>query len=450
MTEKSIKLTERLGEFIVTTDKNSISPHIFEHAKVAFLDWLAVAVAGRKDPLVQKLIKYSDLVGGNKQATIIGHGIKKSLEQTALINGSASHALDYDDSLIAFLGHPSVTIFPSILAIAEWQGKSGRDFLTAYLTGIETGACIGSCAGFEHYGAGWHATSTIGHFASAAACAKLLQLTQQQSIRALGISGTQSCGLKRVFGTMCKPFHAGNAAQAGLMSSMLAVDGFTCADDILEGKLGFFEAAKGNIDQEAVDRLGVNWQIENLAQKYHASCHATHSPIEGARSIMAENQLQTEEIQTINIFSSQLSLDAAGKLNPTTGLEGKFSIPYCVANALLNSNTGTQAFSDERINQANVRLLMDKISVVLTDEFSKLESRIELTTDKGQTYTKVSDIMAEIPTLDKKKEYILAKFQDLCGPVFGTQEAKDLSSTVLSLEELENMGELIKFCKANP
>jgi len=443
MTEKSFELTKKLGEFILTRHKSEIPAHVFEHAKVAFMDWLAVTIAGREDPLVEKLINYSNLIGGHEQATILGHGIKKSVMHAALINGSASHALDYDDSLGAFLGHPSVTIFPSILALSEWQEKSGSDFLTAYIIGLTVGSAIGSCAGFEHYMAGWHGTSTLGHFASAAGCAKLLQLTQQQTVYALGIAGTQSCGLKRVFGTMCKPFHAGNAAQTGMMSSLLAMDGFTCVDDILEGKLGFFHVAKGSADQSVFEKLGTSWEIENLAQKYHASCHATHSPIEAARSIVAKDHIQPGDIQAIKIFSSQLSLDAAGKSNPTTGLEAKFSIPYCVANSLLNSNTGTQAFDDEKVNQPDIRLLMDKISVEMTDEFTGLEARVEIKTNSGKVYSMVFNIMDEIPALDQKKEYISAKFQDLCGPVFGSQVTKDLSNTILSLEKLGNMRELI-------
>ena len=443
MREESTALTKKLGEFIFTMDKSKIPDHIFEHTKVAFMDWLAVTIAGRDDPLVEKLIKYSDLVGGHEQATIIGHGIKKSLVHTALINGSASHALDYDDSLIAFMGHPSVTIFPSILAISEWQEKSGTDFLTAYLVGLAVGSAIGVCAGFEHYAAGWHATSTLGHFASAAGCAKLLQLTQKEAIYALGIAGTQACGLKRVFGTMCKPFHAGNASQAGLMSALLAEEEFTCVDDILEGKLGFFQVAKGKVDPNVIDKLGESWEVENLAQKYHASCHATHSPIEGARDIVAKNQIQVESIQSIKIFSSQIALDAAGKINPMTGMEAKFSIPYCVANALLYSNTGIQAFDNEKINQHNIRSLMDKISVQLTDEFSALETRVEITTNSGNVYSTVSNIMDEIPDLDKKRESISAKFEDLCGPVFGSKETKELSNTILTLEKLDNMRDLI-------
>ena len=214
--------TAKLASFIVNTDEQNIPEWAYEHAKVAFMDWLAVTFAGKDDPLVKILIDYADMVGGKKQATIIGYHLKKDVSSAALINGSASHVLDYDDTLVSFFGHPSVTIFPSLLALSEWRGKSGKDFLTAYILGLQVGATIGACASLDHYMAGWHATSTLGHIASAAACARLLGLSEKQATYALGIGGTQASGLKRVFGTMCKPFHAGRACQVGLMAALLA------------------------------------------------------------------------------------------------------------------------------------------------------------------------------------------------------------------------------------
>jgi 2-methylcitrate dehydratase PrpD len=227
MGDGKLGLTARLGGFIEGTEAKNIPDEAFEHAKVAFLDWVAVTVAGKDDPLVKKLIDYANIMGGNEQATILGHGMKKSISQAALINGSASHALDYDDTLASFLGHPSVTLFPSLLALAEWQEKSGADFLAAYLIGLQVGITIAQCAGMEHYMAGWHGTSTIGHLASAAGCAWLLGLNAKHAAYALGVGATQSSGLKRVFGTMCKPFHAGRSSQAGLMSALLAQQGNT-------------------------------------------------------------------------------------------------------------------------------------------------------------------------------------------------------------------------------
>ncbi|MDY6935120.1 MAG: MmgE/PrpD family protein [Spirochaetota bacterium] len=432
-------LTKTIAKFIVDTKETDIPSAAYDHSKVAFMDWLAVTMAAKDDPLVEKLIRYADQMGGFEQASIIGHNMKKTVSQATLINGSASHALDYDDTLATFLGHPSVTIFPSILAISEWKEKSGHDFLTAYIIGIKVGATVGMCAGGEHYLIGWHGTSTLGHFASAAACARLLGLNEEQTVNALGIAGTQASGLKRVFGTMCKPFHAGKSSDAGLLSALLAREGFTSADDILEGAHGFFQVLKGQENEDVINTLGKTWEVENIAQKYHASCHATHSPIEAARNIVQKENINLDDIESIKISSSQLSCDAAGKTEVNTGLEGKFSIPYCVANALLRGNTGMQAFTDEKVNDQKIKDLMTKISLVLDDQKLGLESTVEIETKDGRVNSAFSDILQEIPEYEVKKDKIKAKFLDLCSPILGEAKTIEIVEDIFSLENQANM-----------
>lgn len=439
MAENSQGLTKKLANFIATADATKIPDEAYEHAKVAFMDWVAVTIGGKDDPLVHKLIHYADMMGGHEQATVIGHNMKKSVSQATLINGSASHALDYDDTMALFFGHPSVTLFPSLLSLSEWKEKSGHDFLTAYLVGLQVGATIGACAGFEHYMIGWHATSTVGHLASAAGCARLLGLDEQQASYALGIAGTQSSGLKRVFGTMCKPFHAGRASEAGLVSALLASDGFSSADDILEGPHGFFAAFKGAENADMVSRLGVQWDVTDLAQKYHASCHATHSPLEAVWGIVRDERIALADIKSISVHSSQLALDAAGKLEPSTGLEGKFSIPYCVANALLRGATGIEAFTDEKVNDPGVKALMQKVTVVLDPEMKALESKVEVETKDGKVYSSFSDILQQIPPLEVKRERIRDKALALCKPVLGEDRTALVIEQIASLETVENM-----------
>ncbi|MBW2093183.1 MAG: MmgE/PrpD family protein, partial [Deltaproteobacteria bacterium] len=377
MGEKTKGMTMRLAEFISETKASDIPKDIYEHAKVAFLDWLGVTMGGLDDPLVEKLIDYTVLMGGNEQASLLGRTIKKSLAQAALINGAASHALDYDDSLIPFLGHPSVTLFPGLLALSEWQGKSGADFLTAYIIGLKSGVAIASCAGGEHYLSGYHGTSTMGTLAAASACSRLLGLDKKKTVYALGIAGTQSAGLKRVFGTMCKPFHAGRAAEVGLMAALLAQSGFDSAEDILEGPSGLFAAMKGQVREEVLETLGQTWEIENLAQKYHASCHGTHSAIEASLAIFKKEKLTPDQVKAIRVNQSAVGLSAAFRTEAKTGLEAKFSIPYCVANAVIKNTTGLQAFSQERVNDPEVQAFMPKIKTQEDPDMLALEARVE-------------------------------------------------------------------------
>ncbi|MBI5568713.1 MAG: MmgE/PrpD family protein [Desulfomonile tiedjei] len=441
MQEKPSQFTRTIAGFVAATDSADIPQAAYEHAKVAFMDWFAVTMAGKDDPLVKKLMRYAELMGGNDQATILGYGIKKTVSQAALINGSASHALDYDDTLRNFLGHPSVTLFPGLVALAEWQEKSGSDLLSAYLIGLKVGATVGAAAGLEHYKAGWHATSTIGYLASAGGCARLLGLDEQQTVHCLGIAGTQASGLKRVFGSMCKPFHAGRCSQGGVMAALLAREGFTSAEDILEGANGFFHVLKGSGNEKALASLGKSWEAENLAQKYHASCHATHSAIEAALEIVQKERIEPGQIECLKIRCSQVSLDAAGKLSPTTGLEAKFSIPYCVSNAILRGTTGMQAFTEEKVNDPAIREFMNRITVSVDESMEALEAKVTLHTDNGNVYSGFSDILEQIPDLETKKAKITDKYTDLCGPVLGDAKTKDLAETILSMEDLANVRE---------
>ncbi len=441
--KRKVELTRRIARFVVETEMKDIPGDALENSKVVFLDWLGCAMIDVNNPLVIKLIKYADLVGGHEQATLLRHGIKKNVTQAAIINGAASHVTDYDDTTTIDIRHASVGLFSSILALAEWKGKSGAEFLAACIIGYKVAAVIGNCVGMAQYNAGLHTTSTMGHFASAAGCARLLGLNEKQAVYALGLAGTLSAGLKVVFGTMTKAFHAGNAAQAGLRAALLAKDDYTCAEDLLEGTDGYLQVFRGHIDQPALDSLGKTWDFDKLAQKYHASCHFTHSAIESVLSVVDREKLSPADIKSIKVHSTQLALNAAGKTDPRTALEGKFSIPYCLANAILRGDTGLRAFTDEKVNDPGVKEFMKKISLFLGDDLKPMEARIEVETEEGKVFKKSSDVFSEIPELEEKRRRIKVKFMDICEPVFGEEKAGSLMDTVLSLEKVGDMKEFI-------
>jgi len=446
MTNKAIGMTKKLAEFIVTTNVSDIPDSVFTHAGIAFMDWLGVALAGSDDPLVEKLLQYAEFLGGKEQAAIIGHPDKKTVVQAALINGAASHALDYDDSLAAFFGHPTVTLFPGLLALSELEHKSGREFLTAYIIGLKVGTVIAGSAGYDHYMSGYHATSTMGSLASASACSRLLGLDVKETVYALGIAGTQAAGLKEVFGTMCKPFHAGRASEIGVSAAILAKNGFTSAEDILEGNNGLLPVLKGSVNETIMETLGQTWAVEDLAQKYHASCHATHSPIEAALSAFEKNNLSVSQIKSIRVYISKLALSAAFRTDANTGLEGKFCIPYCMTNALLRGKemTGPQAFTDEKVRDPQIRKFMGRISTIQDDAYLGFEARVEIETEADNTYSAFSDILNEIPGLEDKKMKIADKFTDLATPVIGQQKTLKISDALTNLIDFKEMNMLTK------
>jgi 2-methylcitrate dehydratase PrpD len=226
------------------------------------------------------------------------------------------------------------------------------------------------------------------------------------------------------------------------MAALLAEQGFTSAKDILEGPQGFFEALKGKVNEDIVAMLGLGWDVQNLSQKYHASCHATHSPLEAALAVIKAENIRLDDIKTIIVHASTLSLQAAGKTEPVTGLEGKFSISYCVANAILRGETGMRAFTDELVNESAVQALMKKITVINDPEMKALESLVEVETHQGRSFHAFSDILQQIPSLEVKKERVASKFLDLCGPVLGKRRSLALKKKIEAMDTLQDMGDM--------
>ena len=264
-----------------------------ELARQCILDWFAVTIAGATEPLVDILVAEAEEQGGRTEAGLVGRRGGFNVGQAALINGAASHALDYDDVNLAVLGHPTVAVFPGLLALAAREGKSGRDTVTAFIAGYETACRIGLAMAPGHYGAGFHATSTVGCFGAAAACARLLELDQERTEYALGLAGTQAAGLKSMFGTMAKPFHAGNAANNGLRAALLARRGFTARPDVLECAQGFAATQTTTFNPAAALRAVRRRHVERLLRlDLSPSDDASDRPLERLR---AGGQLADDE-----------------------------------------------------------------------------------------------------------------------------------------------------------
>jgi 2-methylcitrate dehydratase PrpD len=223
------------------------------------------------------------------------------------------------------------------------------------------------------------------------------------------------------------------------MSALLAQEGFTSAEDALEGPQGFFQVLGGNGNEEPVERLGKAWDVGDLSQKYHASCHATHSPLEATLSIVEKEKVALDQIAAIRVQSSELALSAASKTEASTGLEGKFSIPYCVANAVVTGQTGMQAFTDEKVRDPGVNALMKKITVAVDPEMKTLESRVEMETKGGEVHSAFVDVLKEVPPLEMKRERVRAKYVDLCGPVIGEERTGALADEIFGMERLANV-----------
>ena len=439
-----MEVTKTLAEFVLSTNFDDLPNEVVNEAKLCFLDWLGVAIAGAHDPEVNSLFQVIELLGGNNQATIIGKNVKSSILNATLMNGMSSHVFDYDDTSVEFLGHASVATFPCILALSEWMGIGGKEFLAAYVIGFELGSRVAIGASANHTLKGWHPTSTIGHFSSTAAAAKLLGLTLDQLVYAFGIAGTQAAGIKAVFGTPCKPFHPGKAGFNGLLSALLAQRGFTSINNILEGDKCFWDMYSTRSNPKmALKDLGNRWSILNNNYKFHASCHYTHAGIEAVLAIKKElGGIIPNNIKRVEIYVSPMTLENASIVEPKTGLEGKFSVPYVIATTILREDTGMGAFTDEKVNDPEILKLREKIEVIIDNKLAGFNSKAVININ-GESYEKEVNIFNINLSYEKKKEELMKKFRSLVRLFIKKDKVEQLISFIDNLEQQDNIARII-------
>jgi 2-methylcitrate dehydratase PrpD len=429
-------LTRALAERTVTLSYDELPASVSELVRQCILDYLGVALAGAQDPLVRILLDEMAEAGGSPQASIIGHSMRLPALSAALVNGAAAHALDYDDVNIAMPGHPSVAILPGLLALAELKGSSGREILTAFVAGYETACRIGAALQPGHYNLGFHSTGTIGAFGAAAACARLLGLDAEATAMALGIAGTQAAGLKSQFGTMCKPFHAGKAAQNGLIAARLVQRGLSSRPDIVECIQGFaLTHGPDFVPAAALATPKAGFHILANLFKYHAACYFTHAPIECARRLCAEHRLTPDMIADITL-RLDASCDRVCNIPvPVDGLQSKFSLRQTVAMALAGVDTASLgAYSAENARDPGLVRLRDRVRFDWQQNWPQTLCELELELVDGRRLRARHD--AGIPAADivEQGKRLAAKFDALVGPVLGMPRARELREAIAGLD----------------
>lgn len=416
-------------------------------AKQCVLDWLGVALGGSHEPLAQILREEVRDQGGTPQATLIGVGDRVSAPQAALVNGAASHALDYDDVCLAMSGHPSVPVLPALFALAEQRGATGRDVLTALIAGVEMECRVGMLVMPAHYGIGFHSTGTLGTFGAAAACAHLMGLDHEQWLTALGIAGTQAAGLKSMFGTMCKPLHAGKAAQNGLLAATLAARGFTANPEVLDVSQGFTATQTTTPNPErALHGLGEDFAIRNVLFKYHAACYGTHETIEAVMRLKQQHNLAPDDVEAIRLVVPQGHLAMCNIQEPVTALEGKFSLRFTAALALSEDDTSDQAFTDEHVREPQLARVRDRVTVAARDGGAAQGwegTQVTLRLRDGREFEQSVNLNEPATDLDLQWERLAAKFQSLARPVVGRAAANRLLAAVRDFERLDSLDEII-------
>ena len=435
-----------LCEAIERTGFEELPPDVIAEAKLCLLDWLGVTLGGANEPLTKILIEVTGSLGGSEQSSIIGHKLKTSMLNAALINGSASHALDFDDVHFQMMGHPTVPVMPALLALAEAKETGGKEFLAAFVLGFEAECRIGSSVLPFHYQQGWHATSTIGRFGAAVACAKLLGLDTERMNYGIGIAGTQAAGLKQVFGTMTKPFHAGKAAADGLLAALLAEKRFTCSDDILSGESGFCKVLSPDSNPEMIAQdFGKNYAILNVMFKRHASCFETHPTIDAALKLRPK--INSDEIEEVLVGAMPVAVEIAGKSDPRTGLEGKFSIAYCAALALADGETGEEHFTDEKVLSERLSSIWKKTKVRPDEDLGLTEAEITVRTSDGREFKSRGNTLDSSLDKEKRKADLVRKFRSFADRLLPDGRTDSIMDFIEGLEKRKKMDELSTMCR---
>ena len=448
MRQKMPDLTLAMADF--ATRKQAYPQLARSRTVDAMIDCIGCMLAGSREPLAAPLLKVLPTTYGESAlhtALLIGTGRYGSPADAALFNGTVAHALDYDDTNHPAYAHPSAVLVPALLAAARITGASGSDLIDGYIAGFEIFGKLGRAMNTQHYKRGWHATSSFGTIAAVVAVARILGLDRQKTVMALGIAASSASGLRANFGSMVKPLHAGYAARNGVLAAQLAREGFDASEVVLEHSYGYLSVFNAGIgfDVDPLLSLGESLEIQTehgLALKPYPSCGATHPGIEAALALHAE--LNGEEIASVEAGVCEMAFSPLIHV-PRTPLEGKFSLHFCIAVALVFGEVKLSTFTDEKVMDPRVRALIPKISMK-TDERWKADSEfsteITVVTQFGRRLSHHIPLAAGKPERWFSPQQLRAKFDD-CTDAFGGAFQNRVYTTLHALDQTPDAMALI-------
>jgi 2-methylcitrate dehydratase PrpD len=353
---REIEVTRLLAEHAVRLTANDLPAAVLHEAKRALVDYQGVALAGSREPLIDKLKQVYATRGGAPEARLVGEDRSSDALSAAFINCAAGHALDFDDTHGDFFYHGSVPVAAAAWAVGEMLHASGRDLLVAFVAGWDVGARIARALNPSIYDHGWQNTPTSGSFAATVAAGKLLKLDATQMRHALGMAASQASGSRQNHGSMGKPFQVGRAAMNGVLAALCAREGVTSSLIGIEGPLGYAKLTARSFDlRRAVDGLGERFELQRNMYKPYACCLPHHAAIDAMFVLRREHGVMPEHVERIVCHMPAGTLDASLMIEePATGLEGKFSARHSAAVALTDDAAGLAQYTDERVRDARL------------------------------------------------------------------------------------------------
>lgn len=437
--------TRDLVRNCLKTEYQSLPEDVVVHAKLSLLNWLGVAIGAAEHPSVKMLLNVATQNRSAPMSTILGRPERADPLFASMINGMASHVFDFDDTHLRTIHHPSGPVAPTCLALAERDRLGGKDLLRAFTLGVEAELRIANAVCPSHYDLGWHVTATTGVFGSAVAAGVLLGLDEDGLVQALGIAGTQSAGLREMFGTMSKPFHPGKAAHSGLLAALMAQQGFTSSTRVLEAPRGFANVTAPQHDlAEVTAGWGANWELLRNSFKPYACGIVLHPAIDAC--IALRRRVAHEDVASLSIRVSPYVLELTGKREPSTGLEGKFSIYHAAAVAFLQGDAAEAQFSDVAVADEAVVAFRDKITPVVDEGMRDDQAHATLTLTDGSVAEE--SVAHATGSLEKPMttEDVVRKFHAMSSPILDNDQRTRLAERMLALESEHNIAELVALC----
>ena len=446
-----MSVTTTLAKLVEETEFQDFSSEAVTHAKRSIRDFLGVAIYGSHHEVGETIMKYIDSRSSEGDSLILGYGMYDA-PYAALANGTFGHAVDYDDTFESIVLHPSGSSFPAALAVAEEESSTGKDILTGYIVGLEVAFRVGRSMEPTHWEDGWHSTGTIGIFGSTAAACSVLGLSIEETERAFGIAGSSSSGLGRNSGTMTKPFHPGHAAHMGVQAALLARNGFTADRNILEGQGGFGPVYTNDnkfYPERITDPELDDWAVLDNGFKPYPSGVVTDAPMEALRSVMRENDLYNEDIETVSVTVDE-RFEPILDSNPNDALEAKFSYQFCVAAILRERHAGIHQFTDEFVNEPATKEAMKKIEMHLEPNLfseGKLAEAsygavVEVTTTTGETLSKTIENAPGSPSNPLPDDRLKSKFIECTTTVYDEEKANQVWDLIGRFEQEDVLNDL--------
>ncbi len=459
--ELDASLTAYVADFIVGTRATDIPADVVRLGTRSVLDGIGLALAGAASQTGAITRRYLETLGiaNPHGSTVIGSRLRVSARFAAFANGVSIHADDYDDTQLAvakdrvygLLTHPTAPALPPVLALAERERRSGRDLMTAYQVGVEVECKIAEAIMPRHYQHGFHSTGTCGAIGSAAGAAHLLGLDRSTTRRALSLAASQAAGLRENFGTMTKPFHAGRAAESGVVAAELAALGFTASPIGLEADRGFFRAAGGGYSADAIHgRLGAPWTFASpgVSIKPHPSGSLTHPGMSVMLDLIHRHDLKPERVKRVAVGTNHNMPNALIHHRPENELQAKFSMEFCMAILLLERKAGLEQFTDEVVNRTDVQALLRRVEFGVHPEaeaagFDKMTTIIEVELDDGTVVRGAADFGKGSPANPMSDHELSEKFRQ-CAQWGGLAPAAvdPLLDLLWRIETIANVNEL--------